>query len=323
MESPFKKRKLSAQPKETYDKTEDTRDRYDIFYQHFTNYKDYYVIDDERIRGFNDLYSYIINDPEQSKEFIEKLMEKFIKNGYSFKNKDDFIDFIDSTIKDMGKITPKAILKNYKEIENEENEENDRKLTIYSYIDDDGILHEYFIGSEITSLLGYNNKDKTKIIRNKVSERNKIKFIDYPGVKIPKLSGITILITRDGVVEIFNETNKRNISSDTLRIFKNSGFEIPVFIEPLTKKVNPFYQDVYVPDEELILPTNLSTIFESEEDKDGRLRRKCKSKKRRKSKSKIRRKSKSKRRINSKSKRRINSKTKRRIKSKSRRIRRS
>ena len=83
--------------------------------------------------------------------------------------------------------------------------EFENKLTIYSYTSNH-LCFEYFIGYEIASLLGYKSPQST--ITKNVSKSNKLIFIDYPGVKIPNLDPKTILITRDGAIEIIRKTRK-------------------------------------------------------------------------------------------------------------------
>ena len=98
-------------------------------------------------------------------------------------------------------------------------EEND--LITYSYISN-YIYFEYFVGYEVTSLLGY--KDTNKTIKNNVSKCNQLEFRDYPGVKIPKLDPRVILISSDGVIEILLKTRKR-ISPDVLHILKKFNID--------------------------------------------------------------------------------------------------
>ena len=93
--------------------------------------------------------------------------------------------------------------------------EEEGELTMYSYINN-GYCFEYFVGYEITALLGYKNPIQTLV---NVSKQNKLEFRDYPGVKKPKQDPKTILITRDGAIEILIKTRKR-ISPDVLHILK-------------------------------------------------------------------------------------------------------
>ena len=104
----------------------------------------------------------------------------------------------------------------FAEIEFIENE-----LTSYSYISN-GLYFEYFIGYEITTLLGY--KNPAEVIKKNVSKSNQIEFRDYPGVKEPEINPKAILITRDGSIEILIKTRKR-ISPDVLHILKKFGIE--------------------------------------------------------------------------------------------------
>jgi very-short-patch-repair endonuclease len=102
----------------------------------------------------------------------------------------------------------------------EKDELND--LTVYHYDVRHEFSEEYFVGYEIASLLGYTNT--TKVILNNVSKCNQIVFKDFPGEKIPELQHNTILISRDGAVEILIKTRKR-ISPDVLHILKRFGID--------------------------------------------------------------------------------------------------
>ena len=94
-------------------------------------------------------------------------------------------------------------------------------LTTYEYISN-GLYFEYFVGYEFAALLGY--KNPAEIIKNNVSKCNQIFFDDYPGVKKPKLQHNTILITRDGAIEILIKTRKR-ISPDVAYILKKFNID--------------------------------------------------------------------------------------------------
>ena len=100
-------------------------------------------------------------------------------------------------------------------------EEDENELNMYSYISN-YLCFEYFVGYEITALLGY--KDTNKTIRTSVSKCNQLIFKNYPGVKEPKLDPRVILITRDGAVEILLKTRKR-ISPDVLHILKKFNID--------------------------------------------------------------------------------------------------
>ena len=108
----------------------------------------------------------------------------------------------------------------YEIVETTSSEDNN-DISEYSYISN-GLIFEYFIGYEIASLLGY--KNTKSVIINNVSKSNQLTFREYPGVKIPPLDPRTILITRDGVIEILLKTRKR-ISPDVLHLLKKFGIE--------------------------------------------------------------------------------------------------
>ena len=106
-------------------------------------------------------------------------------------------------------------------ISDTESEDENNELTTYSYINN-GYCYEYFVGYEVAALLGYANPKN--VITNNVSKCNQLVFRDYPGVKDPDLDPRTILITRDGAVEILLKTRKR-ITPDVLHILKTFGIE--------------------------------------------------------------------------------------------------
>ena len=102
-----------------------------------------------------------------------------------------------------------------------EDDEESTELTTYSYISNH-ICFEYFVGYQITTLLGYKNPSKT--ITANVSKSNQLIFSDYPGVKEPEINPKTILISRDGAIEILLKTRKR-ISPDVLHLLKEFHIE--------------------------------------------------------------------------------------------------
>ena len=102
------------------------------------------------------------------------------------------------------------------------NNEDKKELTEYSFTTQDGIMFEYFVGYEIASLLGY--KNVRNVIKNNVSKSNQLLFKDYSHEKIPLLHPRTILITRDGAIEILLKTRKR-ISPDVLHLLEEFGIQ--------------------------------------------------------------------------------------------------
>jgi len=112
------------------------------------------------------------------------------------------------------------IIKDDKDEDDDENEHEEGELTTYSYISN-GIYFEYFIGYQITSLIGYTNV--TQALTN-VSKQHKLEFRDYPGVKKPLIDPKTILITGDGVVELLIKTRKR-LTPDILHMLKKFGID--------------------------------------------------------------------------------------------------
>jgi very-short-patch-repair endonuclease len=144
-----------------------------------------------------------------------------------------------------------------------------KELVSYSYISN-GLYFEYFVGYEIASLLGYKNT-RDVIIKN-VSKCNRLEFRDYPGIKEPELDPRTVLITRDGAIEILIKTRKR-ISPDVLHLLKSFGI-VTTNRKTLTKeqqtlsaltnafktekfedqfKVGRYYLDLYFPDYKIVV----------------------------------------------------------------------
>ena len=160
-------------------------------------------------------------------------------------------------------------MENEEEIEFIIEDEEDNELTMYSYISNH-LCFEYFVGYEISSLIGY--KNPKNIITNNVSKCNQLIFRDYPGVKLPELDPRTILITRDGATEILLKTRK-SINSDTLHILKKFNIDM-TNKKCLTKeqqtflaitnafktekfedqyKVGKYYLDLYFPDYKIVV----------------------------------------------------------------------
>ena len=144
-----------------------------------------------------------------------------------------------------------------------------KELANYSYISN-GLYFEYFVGYEIASLLGYKSPQST--ITKIVSKSNQLEFREFPGVKEPELDPRTILITRDGAIEILIKTRKR-ISPDILHILKNFGI-VTTNRKCLTKeqqtlsaltnsfktekfedqfKVGRYYLDLYFPEYKIVV----------------------------------------------------------------------
>jgi very-short-patch-repair endonuclease len=144
-----------------------------------------------------------------------------------------------------------------------------KELANYSYISN-GLYFEYYVGYEITALLGY--KNPAEVIKNNVSKCNRLEFRDYPGVKEPEINPKTILITRDGAIEILIKTRKR-ISPDVLYFLKSFGI-VTTNRKTLTKeqqtlsaltnsfktekfedqfKVGRYYLDLYFPEYKIVV----------------------------------------------------------------------
>ena len=97
------------------------------------------------------------------------------------------------------------------------------ELIVYNYDVRHEFSEEYFVGYQITALLGYNNTKQ--VIKNIVSKCNQLPFRDLPEEnKKPELNPKTILINRDGAIEILLKTRKR-ISPDVHHILKRFGID--------------------------------------------------------------------------------------------------
>jgi very-short-patch-repair endonuclease len=129
---------------------------------------------------------------------IKKILEKYDIN-IKKECEEVILEFIESSKDDI-------------EIEKEE-------LTMFTNISN-YIYFDYFIGYEVSALLGYANTNAAII--NNVSKCNQILFKDFCGPKNIKLNPKTILITRDGCVEMALKTRKR-ITADTEYILKKFG----------------------------------------------------------------------------------------------------
>jgi hypothetical protein len=152
---------------------------------------------------------------------------------------------------------------------NDFKDEEDNELTTYTYINN-GFCFEYFVGYELAALLSY--KNPSEVIKNNVSKCNQLVFREYPGAKIPELDPRTILITRDGAIEILIKTRKR-ISPDVLHILKKFNIDTTnrkcltkeqqtlSFIASTFKtekfedqyKIGRYYLDLYFPDYKIVI----------------------------------------------------------------------
>jgi len=162
-------------------------------------------------------------------------------------------------------------------------------LNMYSYISN-RYCHEYFVGYEIATLLGYKNTRST--IKNNVSKCNQLPFREYPGARYPPLDPRTILITRDGAVEILLKTRKK-LTPDILQLLKRFGVE-PTNRKCLTKeqqylssiadafktervvdqykvecKNNIYYLDMYFPDYKIVIECDEDGHADRKPDYDG------------------------------------------------------
>ena len=143
------------------------------------------------------------------------------------------------TVEDIKLHQGKECYKEKKEMEEDisEYEENAKQLNIYSYKDSNGLCMEYFVGNEISNLLGYNEINSTRIL---TSDNNFLKFADYPGEKYPKLYPHALLINREGVKDILMKTTKY-LSPFIIDILRKSKFNVK--IEGGEKIIDKYFED--------------------------------------------------------------------------------
>ena len=140
-------------------------------------------------------------------------------------------------------------------------EQLNKELSIYSYTTSDNTCLEYFVGYEIAVILGY--KNTTQVIQY-ISKSNQLQFRDYTGVKIPYLDPRTILISRDGAIEILLKTRK-SISADVLQILQKFNIKTPTK-KSITQKTQEI-QEIQVNDTE----NNQELDFEEDDEENNEL----------------------------------------------------
>ena len=159
------------------------------------------------------------------KNLTDEIINILINLGINILNDDDDNDDDDDDDKDDKDDDDDKDDKDDEDDKDDKDDEDDKEdevkneITMYSYISNH-FCFEYFVGYEIASRLGYKNTYST--IAKIVSKCNQIEFRDYPGIKKPKLDPRTILITRDGAIEILLKTRKR-ITPDVLHMLKEFG----------------------------------------------------------------------------------------------------
>jgi len=150
------------------------------------------------------------------------------------------------------------------------NKNKEDKIITYEYKTNDYIKFTYFVGYQITGLLGYN--DTNRVIRNNVSKCNQMKFKDFKGVKEPKLDGRVILLLSEGVEELLIKTRKR-VTPDVKHLFEEFGISTTKkkcltkeqqTLSPIGNvfktekiedqfKVDRYYLDLYFPEYKIII----------------------------------------------------------------------
>ena len=95
-------------------------------------------------------------------------------------------------------------------------------LNMFSYTDKNGICIDYFVGYEVATLLGYKQVNEI----NKYAKKcNIIEFRNFLGEKDPRLNPKATLLTRDGVIKILLNTQKR-VTAFAFHLFKKYNFNI-------------------------------------------------------------------------------------------------
>jgi len=98
----------------------------------------------------------------------------------------------------------------------------EHKLQIYEY-NENGKDYKYFIGSEVASILGF--KKPTNQLK-KISDKNKVLFKDYKGIKDKKIDPRQYLINKDGIYEILKSKKCKKMSKDVIEVLKIYDIEI-------------------------------------------------------------------------------------------------
>jgi len=103
-------------------------------------------------------------------------------------------------------------------------EERPRQLTRYFQPQElDGSEDEaYFVGYEITTLLGY--KYPARALKTQVDRDNRMLFKDFKGEKVPSIPGRTVLINRKGACQLL-VTTRQIVTRDAELIFQECGIE--------------------------------------------------------------------------------------------------
>ena len=97
------------------------------------------------------------------------------------------------------------------------------RIIVYYKMDNDELLiyndgiTNYFVGNELLKLLDFVN---TRILKEHVSDENKIFFRDFTGKKEPYQDPRTILVSHDGFIELVEKTCQTHpISEEVEKIF--------------------------------------------------------------------------------------------------------
>ena len=205
----------------------------------------------------------LIRTTKKIKVPIIKLLKKY-KFDITMKNNRKMVEDIKNKIKEE-KVEEEKI-ENIEDDIQEEEVEDIKKLTVYSYVDNN-ICYEYFLGNQISKLIGYS---QTNEIKKFISKNNMIEFCDYPGDKTYKLYPRAMLINREGVKEIIVNTRKY-LTSFIKDIFRKSSFDIKIennkktvnYIE-IEDEIKNEFENKISEDESNIIIENIKKIFASE-----------------------------------------------------------
>ena len=209
----------------------------------------------------------LIRTTKKIKVPVIKLLKKH-KFDITMKNNKKMVEDMKNKIKEEEKVEEEKIekIENIEDDIQEEKTEDIKKLTIYSYVDNN-ICYEYFLGNQISKLIGYK---QTNQIKKFISKNNMIEFCDYPGDKTYKLYPHAMLINREGVKEIIVNT-RQYLTSFIKDIFRKSSFDIKIennkkivnYIE-IEDEINNEFENKISEDESNIIIENIKKIFASE-----------------------------------------------------------
>ena len=172
-----------------------------------------------------------------SKKGVIELMKKLIKRLTI--DKLPIFEKVGITFEEQENITQEII--NVSKIDNFIIEDKIEEINIYNYMS-----KEYFIAKEILVLLNYQNINKTT--RDIISNSNIILFKDFQGDKIPSINSRTLMITKDGIIELLLKSLNR-LTPYSIHIFEQIGIEFEEQIVITSEIINISEKINYIVDE--------------------------------------------------------------------------